>query len=559
MRNSLIDCGGHSMKIALAQINQLIGDFEGNLSRMKMAISRAKALNADLVVFPEMATTGYPPKDFLEHQDFVAKNIEILSELIRSTQGIGVICGYIDRRMSITGKSLANAGILFEDGKAICIFSKMLLPSYDVFDETRYFEPAEDPSFVEFRGRKIGLTICEDIWNDRDFFPRRLYCRDPIEELSRKGAEIIVNISASPFYTGKRAFKLEMLQNVAVKYGVSVVYVNQVGGNDDLLFDGCSIAIGTDGRILARASEFEEDLVTFNTDLMEGELREWPEDDMETLLKALVIGTKDYMMKCGFTRAIVGVSGGIDSSLVLYIATEALGSENVMAVSMPSPYSSRESVDDARELSKNLGVSFHVIPIDRIFDVYLKVFSTQFDGLPQDVTEENIQARIRGNILMALSNKLRAMVLSTGNKSEIAVGYCTLYGDMSGGLAVIGDVPKTMVYSLVRHINTKGNSIPERVLTKPPSAELRPGQIDQDSLPPYEVLDPILDEYIEKKSSIELIVKKGYSPDIVREVIDMVNRNEYKRKQSPPTLKITSKAFGYGRRYPIAHGYRVIL
>jgi NAD+ synthetase len=543
------------MKVAMAQINPTIGDFNGNLSRMIEAIHKAKTLKADLIVFPEMTTTGYPPKDFLDHQDFIQRNLDLCESLIKATTGVAVVCGYIDRNDKETGKPLINAGIFFEDGKVRARFSKMLLPTYDVFDETRYFEPAEEPTMIGFKDERIGLTICEDIWNDRDFFPRRIYQRDPIDELANKEADLIINISASPYYHGKGQFKLQMLRNVAKKYRVPVIYVNQVGGNDDLLFDGCSLALGPDGHLCAQAAEFEEDLVVFDTDRLEGDKRDLPADDQASILRGLTMGTRDYMMKTGFQRAIVGLSGGIDSSLVLYIAGKAIGRENVTGVAMPSPYSSKESVEDARELSKRLGVEFRIIPITGIFESYLREFKSNFQDLAQDVTEENIQARIRGNLLMALSNKFGALVLSTGNKSEIAVGYCTLYGDMSGGLAVISDVPKTMVYDLVRYINTTEKAIPERVLTKPPSAELRPNQIDQDSLPPYEILDTILDHYIENKKGPDSIVKLGFNPEVVKQVIGMVDRNEYKRKQAPIGLKITSKAFGHGRRYPIAHGY----
>lgn len=543
------------MKLAMAQINPTIGDFDGNMAKMREAIQKATAFDADLIVFPEMTTTGYPPKDFLEHQDFIKKNLDLLSILIKTTKGIAVLCGHIDFSNKETGKPLVNAGILFVDGRVLARFSKRLLPTYDVFDETRYFEPAEDSTLIEFKGKRIGLTICEDIWNDRDFFPRRIYHCDPIVELVNKGANLIINISASPYYHGKRELKVEMLRNVARKYGVPVVYVNQVGGNDDLLFDGCSLALGPDGKVCTQAAEFEADLVIFDTERLEGDKRDQPLEDQASILNGLIMGTRDYMEKLGFQRAIVGLSGGIDSSLVLYIAVRAFGKENVMGVAMPSPYSSKESVEDARELSKNLGVECRIIPITDIFESYLQSLRPNFQGLDQDVTEENIQARIRGNLLMALSNKFGAIVLSTGNKSEIAVGYCTLYGDMSGGLAVISDVPKTMVYDLTRYINSKEKAIPERVLTKPPSAELRPNQIDQDSLPPYEILDPILDHYIENKKGPNSIAELGYDPYVVKQVIGMINKNEYKRKQAPIGLKITSKAFGHGRRYPIAHGY----
>ncbi|HIC92030.1 MAG TPA: NAD+ synthase [Syntrophaceae bacterium] len=544
------------MRIALAQTNPTIGDFDRNMAKMKDIIDKTKSRNCDLVVFPELAVMGYPPKDLLEKAGFIEDNLQVIKGLIKDSKGIGVICGFVDRNTSSVGKPLYNSALLFYNGHILLKVHKRLLPCYDVFDETRYFEPGPPTSSIAYNGKDMGLTICEDIWNDKDFFERRLYSADPVEELVKGGAEILVNISASPYHIGKRNIRWEILKNIATKYKVLVIFVNQVGANDDLLFDGNSLAIGPDGRIVAMAKEFEEDVVILDTQTQKGETHPITQTDSESILKALVMGTRDYVTKCGFKKVVVGLSGGVDSSLVAYIATEALGNENVLGVAMPSPYTSKESMEDAAKLSKNLGIPLEIIPISKIFQAYLKELSSVFKGRAEDVTEENIQARIRGNILMALSNKFGYLVLSTGNKSELATGYCTLYGDMSGGLAVISDVPKTMVYELARYVNREGEIIPQRVLEKPPSAELRPGQLDQDTLPPYEVLDGILREYIEHSKSPSEIIREGYDPEIVREVIKKVERNEYKRKQAAPGLKITTKAFGYGRRYPIAQGYR---
>jgi len=544
------------MRIALAQTNPTIGDFGRNMAKMKDVIDRTRSVNCDLVIFPELAVMGYPPKDFLEKPEFIERNLKIVEELISYSKEIGVVCGFVDRNTSSVGKPLYNSALLFYNSHILYKVHKRLLPCYDVFDETRYFEPGPPTSSIVYKGKHIGLTICEDIWNDKALFERRLYPADPVEELVKGETEILVNISASPYHIGKRNIRWEILKNIATKYKVLVIFVNQVGGNDDLLFDGNSLAINPDGRIVAMAKEFEEDVVVFDTETQRGEIRAVTRTDSESVLKALVMGTRDYVTKCGFKKVVVGLSGGVDSSLVAYVATEALGSENVLGVAMPSPYTSKESMEDALKLSKNLGISLETIPISNMFQAYLNELSSAFKGRAEDVTEENIQARIRGNILMALSNKFGYLVLSTGNKSEVATGYCTLYGDMSGGLTVISDVPKTMVYELARYVNREGEVIPQRVLEKPPSAELKPGQLDQDTLPPYEILDGILREYIEHSKSPSEIIREGYDPEVVREVIKRVERNEYKRKQAAPGLKVTTKAFGYGRRYPIAQGYR---
>lgn len=541
------------MRIALAQTNPTIGDFERNMAKMKDAINRSKNSHCDLVIFPELAIMGYPPRDLLEKEDFVQSNIEALNGLMKGSEGIGVICGFVDRNTSDVGKPLYNSAVFFHDSNIILKVHKRLLPFYDVFDETRYFEPGPPTSPVTFNKRRIGITICEDIWTN-GVFKRRLYPSDPVQELVKGGAEFLVNISASPYHVGKREIRWEILRSIASKYKVLVIFVNQVGGNDDLLFDGNSLVISPDGHVVAMAKDFEEDLVFFDTETQKGEIHPVAQTDSESILKALIMGTRDYVTKSAFKKVLVALSGGVDSSLVAYIATKALGKENVLGVAMPSPYSSKESKEDALKLSKNLGILFEIIPISNIFQAYLAELSPAFKGMAEDVTEENIQARIRGNILMALSNKFGYLVLSTGNKSELAAGYCTLYGDMSGGLAVISDVPKTMVYELARYINRGGEIIPQRILEKPPSAELKPGQLDQDTLPPYEILDGILREYIEHNKSPSEIIKEGYDPEIVRDVIKKVDRNEYKRKQAAPGLRVTTKAFGYGRRYPIARG-----
>lgn len=543
------------MRIALAQTNPTIGDFRRNIAKMKDVIDRTGSANCDLVVFPELAVMGYPPKDLLEKADFIENNLQVIKGLINDSKGIGVICGFVDRNTSSVGKPLYNSAILFYNSHILHKVHKRLLPCYDVFDETRYFESGPPTSSIVYNGKRIGITICEDMLTN-EIFGRRLYPTDPVEELVNEGAEILVNVSASPYHIGKREMRWEILKNIATKYKVLIIFVNQVGGNDGLLFDGNSLAIDSDGRVVAMAKEFEEDMVVLDTETQKREIHPITQSDSESVLKALVMGTKDYVTKCGFQKVLVALSGGVDSSLVAYIATEALGNKNVLGVAMSSPYTSKESMEDALNLSKNLGISFKTIPISNIFQAYLRELSSAFKGRAEDVTEENIQARIRGNILMALSNKFGYLVLSTGNKSELAVGYCTLYGDMSGGLAVISDVPKTMVYKLARYVNREDEIIPQRILEKPPSAELKPGQLDQDTLPPYEILDGILREYIEHSKSPSEIIREGYNSEIVREVIKKVERNEYKRKQAAPGLKVTTKAFGYGRRYPIAQGYR---
>ena len=543
------------MKIAFAQINSTIGDFENNTEKMMRFIEKAKDRNCDLVVFSELVISGYPPRDFLEKKDFVFANLNHLHKLVESVRGIGVICGFADNNPRQHGMPLFNSAILFEDGTVLHQANKRLLPAYDVFDETRYFEPGTEYSSVFYKGCKIGLTICEDIWNDKDFFSNRIYPVDPVARLIEAGANLIINISASPYHVRKREFKWDMLSNISKKYNVPILYVNQVGGNDSVLFDGISTAFDSTGRIAARARDFEEDMVVFDAEAQKGEFHPITGTDAESVLQALIMGTKDYVHKCGFRKALVGLSGGIDSAVTASIAVCALGKENVMGVFMPSQFTSRENFEDTRQLTENLGIEIIRVPITDIFEKFLQKLSPVFKGVATEVTGQNIQARIRGTLLMALSNKLGSLVLSTGNKSEMAVGYCTMYGDMTGGLGVISDVPKIMVYQLARLINKDGEVIPERILQKLPSAELKPDQVDQDDLPPYDILDGILKAYIEENKGAQEIYAMGFDTAIVNETLSRVDRNEYKRHQAPPGLKVTTKSFGYGRRCPIAQRY----
>jgi len=534
------------MKIALAQINTTIGDFEGNTAKILQCIDQARERGSDLVIFPELSIPGYPPTDYMDKADFVRTTLEKLNHIAIATTDIGVILGYLDFNRSKEGKPFYNGAALMRDGNIISRVYKSLLPSYDVFDESRYFQPGEAIKGCSYLGKRLGITICEDVWNDKDFFHERLYPDDPVELLVKQEIDLLINISGSPFYVGKRSMRTNMLKNIARKYRIPVAYVNQVGGNDSLLFDGGSMVIDSQGEIRASAKEFAEDLIIFDLEKNKGDVHPLIDNEEELALKALCTGTWDYVSKCGFKRAVLGMSGGIDSSLTAWIAAEALGKENVLGVALPSPYSSPESVQDAEIFSHRLGIDFRIIPISRIFEVYREELKPSFADYEEDITEENLQARIRGTILMALSNKFNALLLATGNKSEMAVGYCTLYGDMCGALAVISDIPKTMVYRLAHYINRDEEIIPERVLTKPPSAELRPDQTDQDSLPPYDVLDAILAEYVEKNQNIGAIAAKGYDRTIVIDVVRRIHLNEYKRRQAPLGLKITTKAFGSG-------------
>ncbi len=548
------------MKIALAaQINPTVGDFHGNTAKIVDYTHRAAAAKADLVVFSELAICGYPPADLLEKTSFVARAGEAMQEVAAATASlpIAIISGFVTPAENGSGKRVKNSAALLRNGKIEFTQSKMLLPFYDVFDEQRYFAPAERQKPFCLDGEHIALTICEDAWNDKTFWPQRLYAVDPVDELMREAGEgpgsLIINISASPYWRNKRKVRFEMLAAIAKRHRVPVIMVNQVGGNDSLIFDGSSLAIGPDGELIARAHAFEEDLIFVDTKTLTGDIR--PKDHTQDagIYEALVLGTRDYVRKCGFSRTLIALSGGIDSALVACIAVDALGKENVRGITMPSQYSSTGSVDDSRILADNLGIRLDRIPIEGLFQSYEQALAPLFVGTKPDLTEENIQSRIRGALLMAMSNKTGALVLTTGNKSEMSVGYCTLYGDMVGALAVIGDVMKTRVYDLCRYINREREIIPAAILEKPPSAELRPGQKDIDSLPPYEVLDPILEAYVERYETPEKIAADhSFDLDLVRSVVKLVERSEYKRQQAAPVLKVTEKAFGMGRRFPIA-------
>jgi NAD+ synthase/NAD+ synthase (glutamine-hydrolysing) len=543
------------MKIALAQFNPTVGDFDGNSARILEIAREAKTRGADLAVFSELCVCGYPPQDLLERPAFIERNHTQLAKLAKCIPMPSIV-GYVGKAQDNTGKPVANTAALIADGRIVFEQRKMLLPTYDVFDESRYFQPAHSQSVIRLGAEQLGITICEDGWNDKNFWAQRLYERDPVAELVGQGSSVLLNISASPYTIDKRGLRLDMLRALARQHHVPVVYVNQVGGNDSLVFDGSSVAIAPDGTIVARAHSFQDDLVFFDTETLVGDIRHETSDELEAAYKALVCGTRDYVRKCGFSKVVVGLSGGVDSALVVTVAVDAVGAENVLGVGMPGPYSSEGSLRDARKIAKNLGVEFIVLPITGVFDEYLQVLDPAFDGRPVDATEENIQARIRGNLLMALSNKFGSLVLSTGNKSEIAVGYCTLYGDMAGGLAIISDVPKTMVYELAKLRNREREVIPIETLTKPPSAELRPNQRDSDTLPPYDILDRILKAYVEDiKDPEEIASHFGYSIELVRSITRRVDQNEYKRNQAAPGLKITSKAFSVGRRFPLANRF----
>jgi NAD+ synthase (glutamine-hydrolysing) len=571
------------VRIALAQINPTVGDFSGNLRKIAEFVERAAAEGAALVMFPELATCGYPPADLLEKESFVRRAEETLAAVAELTRGVGrpaVLCGSPMRCDGAFGKHVRNVAALLEDGEVKFVQQKMLLPFYDVFDEQRYFEPAKHQALTVVKGRAVAITICEDAWNDKMFWPRQMYPVDPIAELMRQwgalpqplsGHRLILNISASPFWHGKLEVRQRMIGALAKRHHATVVMVNQVGANDSLIFDGGSFAVGPNGEVFAQARCFAEDLLVIET---ESEIASVDEDtSSEELLgnedgvgcgdqteqtwNALVLGTRDYLRKCGFRKAIVGLSGGIDSALVAAIAVEALGAENVQGVGMPSEFSSSGSVTDAEKLARNLGIAFSTVPIREIYTQFSAalepVFVSAGAGTSFGLAEENLQPRIRGSLLMALSNKTGALVLTTGNKSEMACGYCTLYGDMVGALAVIGDVYKTEVYALSRWVNREREVIPNDTLTKPPSAELRPGQKDTDSLPPYDVLDPIVRAYIEDYSSAEEIVRtQGVALELVQKVIRLVELSEYKRQQAAPVLKVSRKSFGMGRRFPIA-------
>jgi NAD+ synthase (glutamine-hydrolysing) len=554
------------VKIALAQINPTVGDFAGNTKKILEYAVRAHEGGADLVIFPELAVCGYPPADFLEKDSFIARAGHAMGEIAAWTATAGrpgILCGTVMPATSPVGKKVRNVAALLRDGQMSFAQQKMLLPFYDVFDEQRYFEPAIEQALTVFDGQPLAITVCEDAWNDKGFWPRPLYQIDPVEALMAQwgtqpealveGQRIILNISASPYWQGKRQVRQKMLAALAERHSAYVVMVNQVGGNDGLVFDGTSLVVGPKGNVVSQAASFVEDLVIFDTTAGAVVAKDSVPDEVEETWNALVLGTRDYVRKCGFRKALVGLSGGIDSALVAAIAVEALGAANVIGVGMPSEYSSLGSIEDAKGLAKNLGVRFELLPIHDVFAQYQNVLRPLFEGTPFGLAEENLQARIRGSLLMALSNKFGSLVLTTGNKSEMSTGYCTLYGDMVGALAVIGDVMKTKVYALSRYVNRKREVIPWATIEKPPSAELRPEQKDTDSLPPYEVLDPILEAYVERYCSAEQIAEEqGVDVTLVQSVLQLVERSEYKRQQAAPVLKVTKKSFGTGRRFPIA-------
>lgn len=547
-----------AVRTGVLQLNPTIGDFTGNVSRLLDAYAAACARGAELVVAPELYLSGYPPRDLLLRRDFVDANLDALQNAALHIGAVPLVVGYVDRADAAMGRPLRNAAAVLMNGRVAWRGFKTLLPDYDVFDETRYFEPAESVAPFEFRGWRIGITICEDIWNDADFWPQRRYRRDPVKELLSQGANMIVNLSASPWHLGKETTRRQMLAQLARDEQVPVVFVNMVGGNDELIFDGASLVFDRSGRLIASGRAFEEDV--FVVDVQQGgpvvpDPAQQPE---ELLAAALTLGLRDYVRKCGFRSAVLGLSGGIDSALVALLAADALGPDNVLCVALPSRYSSRASLDDARALATNLGVRFEIIPIEQMFTVAESTLAAVFAGRAADVTEENIQARLRGVVVMALSNKFGHLALTTGNKSELATGYCTLYGDMCGGLGVIGDLYKTQVYRLARWLNARRRVIPESIFTKPPSAELRPNQTDQDTLPPYEVLDSILELLLEDGLGVDQIVERGFEKAVVVDVVNRVVASEFKRRQAAPVLKVSRVAFGFGRRIPIAQRFKLV-
>ena len=542
------------MKIALAQINTTVGDLAGNETKILAAYRRAAEAGVEIVVFPELAVTGYPPRDLLHKRKFIPDNLAVVERLAAAVGETAMLVGYVGVNEVRPGREATNSVALLQRGKILATRTKTLLPTYDVFDEDRYFEPAQENAVVELNGKKIGLTICEDVWNDEGFWDDRRYRRNPARELAEAGAEILFNASASPWHLGKDAMRREMLSSLAARTKRPFVYCNAIGGNDELVFDGASLVFDGEGRLLAQGEMFREDFIVIDSDAATPiEPPHFAEE--EKLYRALVVGLRDYMHKCGFESAVLGLSGGIDSAITAVIAVDALGAENVRGVSLPSQYSSQGSLDDARIIADNLGIQYDVIPIQPMFLAAKGQLAGVFAGRAEDTAEENIQARLRAVILMAMSNKFGSLLLTTGNKSELAVGYCTLYGDMCGGLAVISDVPKTMVYRLAEWINRDREIIPRTTIEKPPSAELKPDQRDQDTLPPYEILDPILELSIEQQLSVAEIVARGWDEQTVRWVQRRVDLNEYKRAQSVPGLKVTSRAFGLGRRMPVAQRF----
>ncbi len=543
------------MKITIAQLNPTIGDIDGNLAKLKKTLSSSCKDSPDLVVFPELFLVGYPPYDFLQNDQFVKKANAGARKIVEESKQYprtGILFGTVQTTGKEVGTGLYNSAHMVFSGEILASRHKSLLPTYDVFDEARFFDPAPNIQVVKFKDEILGISICEDAWNDQSVWRGRHYPVDPMKALAEQGASLFINLSASPFDTEKDEIRYRLFQNHVRKYSIPLIFVNQIGGNDELIFDGKSMYIDRNGEPGLVFPSFEERIETIDTATLRGTGPYVPEEKIESVFKALVLGIKDYIIKCGFSKVVLGLSGGIDSAVTCCLATEAVGSKNVLGISMPSLYSSKGSIEDSGMLAENLGISFKVIPVFDIFSSYCNTLQDHFSGKEVDVTKENIQARIRGNILMAFSNKFGHLVLSTGNKSELAVGYCTLYGDMSGGLAVLSDVPKTMVYKLAHYINRRSEIIPKEIIEKPPSAELKPGQLDQDTLPPYEVLDKVLFSYLDEGLSEEEIIRQGVEPKLVQWIVETVDKNEYKRRQGAPGLKVTSKAFGMGRRMPIA-------
>ena len=560
------------MKIGLLQLNSTVGDFAVNREKLLAAYARAVALGAEFILAPELFLCGYPPRDLLQREDFVEASLAALEAAARQTGAVPLCTGFVDKNFERPGRALKNSAAVLQNGKVVWRMTKSLLPTYDVFDEDRYFEPAKKIGPFIFNGRKLGITICEDIWNDEDFWPERLYRRDPVKELIAQGAEIILNISASPWHDGKERTRLEMLRRAARDEKIPLAQVNAIGANDELIFDGHSVALDARGEILALGKSFAEEILVVELDSSRRRGNESQTEKLETphvvsyesifppreqqLFSALSLGIRDYVRKCGFKSVIIGLSGGIDSALVAAIAAGALGAENVFGVSMPARYSSSGSLTDAEKLARNLGIRYEVLPIEPVFNSVEAQLQKVFAGTKPNETEENIQSRLRGVTLMALSNKFGALVLTTGNKSEMAVGYCTLYGDMNGALAPIADVLKTDVYKIARWVNREREIIPADSISKPPSAELRPNQTDQDSLPPYEILDGILDLYVVKNLGKAEIVARGFDAAVVNDVVNKINFSEYKRRQAAPGLKVSPRAFGMGRRIPVAQKFR---
>ncbi|MDF1864834.1 MAG: NAD+ synthase [Saprospiraceae bacterium] len=543
------------MKISIAQLNFHIGNFEGNLSKMLEAVETAKADGADLICFSELSTCGYPPRDFLEFEDFIKKAEDTVAKLAKAAIDIAIVVGSPSKNSVIEGKDHYNSAYFLEDGKIKQVQHKTLLPTYDVFDEYRYFEPASEFKVVEFKGKKIALTICEDIWNIGNENP--LYTICPLDEMIGQNPDFILNLSASPFSVTQTEERIHVLKSNVERYGLPMFYVNHSGAQTEILFDGGSIAMSPDGHIFEELPYFEECIRTFDLAEVEkgGVQKEQPRDKIALIHDALVIGVKNYFGKLGFKKAILGLSGGIDSAVTAVLAARALGPKNVRVILMPSQYSSDHSINDARALAENLGIQYDIIPIKDIYDAYMEKLEPHFLGYASNVTEENIQARVRGMLLMSFSNKFGNILLNTTNKSEMAVGYGTLYGDLCGGLSVIGDVYKTDVFKLARYMNKEGEVVPENTISKPPSAELRPDQKDTDSLPEYDILDAVLIQYIENQKGPKEIIEMGFDEKLVKRILRLVNINEFKRHQTAPVLRVTSKAFGMGRRMPIVGKY----